>query len=914
MLFKSKHADAEFNRDNLETFILSAIKQKKLSLVDRSDRNVCFDVVTALNTDQILFSKIFNFLDLICFFYSNKYQSLLVSQNCFLDNLAEDGNKKAELNFQNYIKLRKSVSLDWEDNILKNIQPFSNIKNKEIINNSFFYKPGFDQISFFENNVQLLTDLANFTAFYDDLLRFDKVSLNKEQQCFFSSLDKFYHNRNQFLNIKNKFDVLDQKEISNSVFEINSFLRETRRFFNTSKECMDYKFKKIKNLRENHFNLLNSSLLDVVDGLEQDISLQIRPSFKNTLEENYDPNIFSCIFKDSTNSLASLLYSIDPSVHLLFFNSLVNKSKSKQSNYPEALAILVDVESEGKEYLILEGLLANKEFNSLNNFSGESIYFFVDDQIKKYAESLNKGFLLSLYQVQSEFEHGPLEFLDSIKHRYGFSFSYDRRKPKGISSIAVEQDRWISSDKKIILQEHLSSVKYLTKSSVELRKKLKKVGPNFFPEFFQSFAGFTNISEGVMAGPYAEEGCWVVPKGDVYCFETLEAPPKFMPKINFRKFVWPLLVSSMCGLGLFFTIDSPDDKKIKSHKEKVFFQSEPVLVTDSLFAVDSIYEGKNISDKIRAEVNKDSMSNCSVVIPARGLADAPVHERINYTACINEGGTGAKFREKLLNYIEHDFGIFCSASSISLIDSFCEVKECSIYEFISQGDNLEKKCIKWKNQVVLFDKLILSHIENVRVEFDGRRNSQVIISVRTSGENCNAHSQNKFDENNVVVVDVKSENKIREYILRSNLNYSLAENIKFMRDFADDLRTYIDERKSCFFNEPSLSDKFFLVRDYDSNKCYDLEKIRIDYKQQQDLMIELSSKSFKVFDVKKLKSLQSFEPGHGYLFNSDDGGTRSLRLDKIIKGYLDEKSEFEEALDKVLINRQQNYLLDDSEK
>lgn len=263
---------------------------------------------------------------------------------------------------------------------------------------------------------------------------------------------------------------------------------------------------------------IKASSLCAVDhhtGLE----VKIVPNFKKTYEECYSPKIYSCIFSNipgTNNSLASLLYLLDPTVHLLFFDhgGDISEFDSMVVEPPQGLAILIEAENEyGEKYLIVEGVLANKSFNelvplsSVNGIVHSRVYYFVNECIEEYARELGMIAFTSTYQVQSTSEVGPIEYLEYLSKLYKFKFKRGRRtRKRSIRETKEPKTKWIISDNKT-LDTHDSV--YFVKDDALLKEKLSDAGLDWNEEHFtQAFARASDE-------PWGEDGCWGKCKGEV---------------------------------------------------------------------------------------------------------------------------------------------------------------------------------------------------------------------------------------------------------------------------------------------------------------------------------------------------------------------------------------------------------------
>ena len=162
---------------------------------------------------------------------------------------------------------------------------------------------------------------------------------------------------------------------------------------------------------------------DHLDSLKQEISPTILTAeFNNNWKKNYENNIDVCIFKSKKRSSVSLLYALDPDTNLLFFN--INKSKIENKIPAQAALIFFNAEdSIGKQYVVLEGVLMNEEFERIEPFDRNIFTEFNStlpdrkrhlDILVHYAAAFareqNKDLFINLNELISSSEYGPHEF------------------------------------------------------------------------------------------------------------------------------------------------------------------------------------------------------------------------------------------------------------------------------------------------------------------------------------------------------------------------------------------------------------------------------------------------------------------------------------------------------------------------
>jgi hypothetical protein len=292
----------------------------------------------------------------------------------------------------------------------------------------------------------------------------------------------------------------------------------------------------------------------VID-IKKRLVCKVIPNFKRNWEEIYSPNIYSCIFAERLqsvdsqtdctkkytprgNSLASLLYILDKRIHLLFFDmgEKCSESNLKIPESPQALAILMETEDKNRrKYLLIEGVLSNEAFDELIplprfpnlpsflNKTYKRAYHFVNDGIKKYAHWHGARRFLSTYQVQSDDEVGPLQYVDCLKETYRFRYNYDYEKLPADKEKNGNENGWLVP----LLEDLVSHGKvHLTKSNFDLEKTLseqrlalitnEKKESTYFTQAFTT----ANLESGQgNHGPWRKkdaDGCWGECTGEVY--------------------------------------------------------------------------------------------------------------------------------------------------------------------------------------------------------------------------------------------------------------------------------------------------------------------------------------------------------------------------------------------------------------
>lgn len=315
-------------------------------------------------------------------------------------------------------------------------------------------------------------------------------------------------------------------------------------------------YPKIKALLNTIKEVCNDSEISnrVID-IKKRLVCKVIPNFKRNWEEIYSPNIYSCIFAERLqsldsqtdctkkytprgNSLASLLYILDERVHLLFFDmgGKFPEPNPKIAEPPQALAILMEVEDKNrKKYLLIEGVLSNEAFDELIplqrfpnlplflNKTYKRAYHFVNDSIKKYAHWCGTRRFLSTYQVQSDDEVGPLQYVDCLKEIYQFRYNYDYEKLPADKEKKGDENGWLVPK----LEDLVSHGKLnLTKSNFDLEETLserkltlimnRKRESTYFTQAFTT----ANLENGRGDhGPWRRgdvDGCWGECTGEVY--------------------------------------------------------------------------------------------------------------------------------------------------------------------------------------------------------------------------------------------------------------------------------------------------------------------------------------------------------------------------------------------------------------
>jgi len=177
--------------------------------------------------------------------------------------------------------------------------------------------------------------------------------------------------------------------------------------------------------------------------------------------------------KKGNKACFSLLYSLDPAVHQLFFN--VKDSEA------QAVAILFEAEdAQDKPYLILEGVVANSEFLKLDFLKDRRLSVFNPSLYQRippldlilyysaqYACSLNRNMFLNMTEITGMEEYGPHDLLHYLPRlfselSYHPSFMSDPRS-SGEKNLAVSSS------------EGAEEI-YLRKDNVRLLSKLREAG------------------------------------------------------------------------------------------------------------------------------------------------------------------------------------------------------------------------------------------------------------------------------------------------------------------------------------------------------------------------------------------------------------------------------------------------------
>ncbi|MBT5022283.1 hypothetical protein HOK51_03745 [Candidatus Woesearchaeota archaeon] len=368
----------------------------------------------------------------------------------------------------------------------------------------------------FSQNDLIKNILMDFINFND----FDYINGKREVQNVFE--------------VDNRYFIFDQfHQFSKSFFKKNKRLNERLsalknqktydQFLDKSKDLLRSIVKLSKSTEHSQPDL-HKHLRDFFQPLENKIhNSKLTVEISNNYDQINNLNIPACIFKGELNSLSSLLYCLDPRMQLLVFSPKYNKTQNTMDpDSPNALAILFEAKDKsGNDYLVVEGVLANKKFNNLilENHSKEKLksspYYFVDQQITNFINSLNETRIenkqkqftqaLSTYQVQSLNEVGPIQYLNIASKIHSFWYG---------SGICKENNEWLGSDPKI-LNSHDSI--FLEWQSNDLEELLKTANaPWDKTNFLQAFDDWDSVSK---PQEYLSKvgGLWSQGKHDVVC-------------------------------------------------------------------------------------------------------------------------------------------------------------------------------------------------------------------------------------------------------------------------------------------------------------------------------------------------------------------------------------------------------------
>ena len=230
----------------------------------------------------------------------------------------------------------------------------------------------------------------------------------------------------------------------------------------------------------NYFNQLELTISKLMDR-----TAQLEVDFNSDWQNNYSTHIPICIFEKGKIPHVSLLYSLDPGTHLLFFNSL------DQTNPAQAAAILFDVEdAPGKSYLLLEGVVTNAEFEKIKMVNRTAQicpklplplrkphYDLILDTVKEYAASRKREVIVNMNEVTSLEERGPHEFSRYLTQLFSQEFlSYETEK--------IADPRYPQKSL-IVSQEGGKESIYLRKDNTKLKKILEENGITIPPELLR---------------------------------------------------------------------------------------------------------------------------------------------------------------------------------------------------------------------------------------------------------------------------------------------------------------------------------------------------------------------------------------------------------------------------------------------
>lgn len=205
--------------------------------------------------------------------------------------------------------------------------------------------------------------------------------------------------------------------------------------------------------------------------------------FNKNRKDDWDNRLNICLSKGNKWGGFSLLYSLDPHTKLLFFTA-------DNDDEAQAEAIFFEAEDEkGKSYLVLEGLVLNKEFTTkialrqdryphlmshlFSPHLPQSALDLALYHIFLYAQERQKDLFINMKEVTSTKEYGPHEMLSYLsemfltaKYRFVVDDAPDRKR-------------------KFVYGEGGQQL-YLRKNNQDLFQKLQEMGISVPPELMSN--------------------------------------------------------------------------------------------------------------------------------------------------------------------------------------------------------------------------------------------------------------------------------------------------------------------------------------------------------------------------------------------------------------------------------------------
>lgn len=366
------------------------------------------------------------------------------------------------------------------------------------------YKPEVTNLKYSQLK-QDVQDLKTFktlgTAANDLSQKLDQYSLQKrntlEPENGFSTTESYCGELWELSNYIDGLEIRSKTKLSKKLAFFDALKSITNTNYKNPFPKSDLQKRKdmrlfLRNLSQimKEYNPQNPGLLALQQVVEIESLSKIKAGFYPDWKRNFDSKVKACIFQGGSESFYSLLYSLDPQVHLLFFND--NLFDEQKDPFAQAFAFLFEAkDATGSDYMVFDTFHCNSEFGNLELKRG-SIYDFVFEAVLrfflfKYSLNPKAQFVINSNQfdyAENGKSKGSVVLLQYLAKNLGLSFKSSIENVRG--------QEWDT----LTLNTEESDTKLLSKDSSGLDAILKSSEDKRIVEFNGEISSFLSHSFG----------------------------------------------------------------------------------------------------------------------------------------------------------------------------------------------------------------------------------------------------------------------------------------------------------------------------------------------------------------------------------------------------------------------------------